>query len=324
MGDNKDLISIIIPTYKRPEMLERAIKSVFSQTYDRIEILVIDDNEPGSLWRKKTNKIMKKYKKNKNILYIKHKQNKGGATARNTGIKNSNGNYIAFLDDDDVWLPNKLELQIDRFHDSKYKDELGIVYCGIKYIDENNNIIVNNKEIRKLQGDVVKEHLIKGEITTSTVLIQREAIEKVNGFRELYSEQEYDLILRILLEGYKIDYVDKKLLIMHMHNQERISNSKNKIHGLEYMYNYKKQFFYLLNNNQINKLKKNHYSKVFYNILKLEGRISALKFITKTNKDIFDLKDLSTFFITIIFGFEISLNIKRIFHKFQKYMKHYN
>ena len=84
----KELITIVIPTYKRSEMLERAIDSCLKQSYKNIEIIIVDDNNPDTEYRKDTEKFMKKYKDNSKIRYIKMKQNGGGSAARNFGIEN--------------------------------------------------------------------------------------------------------------------------------------------------------------------------------------------------------------------------------------------
>ena len=98
------LVSIIIPTYKRANYLERAIESVIRQSYRNIEIIVVDDNDSGSKYREENIKIMSKYEGCKNIKYLKHRKNKNGAAARNTGIAAAAGEYLTFLDDDDFFL----------------------------------------------------------------------------------------------------------------------------------------------------------------------------------------------------------------------------
>ena len=98
---NTPLVSVIIPTYKRPDYLDRAIDSVLNQTYNNIEIIVVDDNNPNTEGRERTEKIMRRYENNPHVIYIKHEYNKNGSAARNTGFKASHGVYLAFLDDDD-------------------------------------------------------------------------------------------------------------------------------------------------------------------------------------------------------------------------------
>ncbi len=102
-------VSVIIPTYNRANLVSRAIKSVLNQTYQDFEIIVVDDCSEDN-----TEEIVKSFNDSR-IRYIKHKKNKGGSAARNTGIKRARGKYIAFLDDDDEWLPSKLEKQIMLF-----------------------------------------------------------------------------------------------------------------------------------------------------------------------------------------------------------------
>ena len=99
---NEELVSVIIPTYKRSEMLPRAVESALNQTYSNIEVVVVDDNDPESTWRKDTSERMLQFKNDNRVKYICHEKNSNGSVARNTGIKNSAGSIIAFLDDDDT------------------------------------------------------------------------------------------------------------------------------------------------------------------------------------------------------------------------------
>ena len=100
-------VSVIIPTYKGSDNLIRAIKSVLNQTYKNIEIIVVDDNDENSIFRKENEERLKSFIDDNKIIYLKHKCNKNGAAARNTGLRKSSGAYITFLDDDDYFLYNK-------------------------------------------------------------------------------------------------------------------------------------------------------------------------------------------------------------------------
>ena len=108
----KPMVSVIIPTYKRYNMLPRAIASVLSQTYSNIQIVVVDDNNPDTEYRKKTEALMEQYALDERVKYVKHSKNANGSVARNTGIKSSDGEIVAFLDDDDFFYPEKIEKQI--------------------------------------------------------------------------------------------------------------------------------------------------------------------------------------------------------------------
>jgi len=132
------MVSCIIPTYKRSDSLIKAINSILAQTYKNLEVIVVDDNNLDDKYslivQKKLSAI-----KDKRLRYVKQKKHKNGAAARNAGIKVARGEYIAFLDDDDEWLPEKLEKQI-KYLDSKPK--YGGVSCLYTYYS-------NGKPIRK-------------------------------------------------------------------------------------------------------------------------------------------------------------------------------
>jgi len=107
-----DLITAIIPTYKRPfKLLERALRSVLAQTYRNIEVVVVDDSPSTYQGRAE---IAANIHLDDRVTYIQHDAQKGACAARNTGLAHANGKYIAFLDDDDEWLPEKIELQYRR------------------------------------------------------------------------------------------------------------------------------------------------------------------------------------------------------------------
>ena len=109
--NNNHLVSVIIPTYKRSDMLPRAIASVLGQTYQNIQVVVVDDNNPDTEWRETTSKKMEAYADDSRVKYVCHEQNMNGSVARNTGIHESDGDIVCFLDDDDWFLPTKIEKQ---------------------------------------------------------------------------------------------------------------------------------------------------------------------------------------------------------------------
>ena len=106
MKPYQNLISVVIPTYNRKHLLQKAIASVLNQTYSNFELIVVDDCSTDS-----TEHFMKSLS-DKRIRYIKHEKTKHASASRNTGIQLSKGEFIAFLDDDDRWLPTKLEKQL--------------------------------------------------------------------------------------------------------------------------------------------------------------------------------------------------------------------
>lgn len=181
------VISVVIPTYGRPNGLVNTINSVLAQTYRDFEIIVVDDNSPDSPARAETVDLMKKYADDSRITYICHEKNKNGAAARNTGIKSAKGELIAFLDDDDIYCPNKLKTQKD-FLDKN--PEYGGVYgwhkkSGIDY-----------KPVS--QGDLTQKLLMcEAMAPTSTLMLRKDKLLEIGGFDEGYRRhQDIEMLIR--------------------------------------------------------------------------------------------------------------------------------
>ena len=213
-------VSIIIPTFKRCDTLERAIDSVIKQTYKNIEIIVVDDNNPDSPYRKDTENVMKKYSNISNIIYLKHPKNMNGSCARNTGISFSSGKYIGFLDDDDEFNIRKIEYQVNSLRQSD--DTVGAVYCGF-------NIIRGNKIIKstipKVSGNLAEELFLMewGTGSGSNVLFKASVLKEINGFDEkLLRHQDWDVLLRMFVK-YNIIYTDTEQSLLNIYKDSRIN-----------------------------------------------------------------------------------------------------
>lgn len=238
---NKPLVSIIIPTYNRSQYLKKAINSVLKQTYENIEVLIIDDNSYDD-----TISIIKNFN-DKRICYYKNVKNNGPAYCRNKGIAFSKGKYLNFLDDDDILLPKKIELQIRKFEESKYK-RLGVITCDVEYKRKSIKEVKRNRKNGNIYRDLLKSYCIYG---TETMLINRNYISDFD--LNLVSNQEYDLALR-LARVCEFDYVPKRLSIKFDSKKQITYNFKKKIRGTLYLYRkYKNEFkkhgfkFYLYN-----------------------------------------------------------------------------
>lgn len=223
--------SVIITTYKRPfSTLSRAIESVLKQTNTDFELIIVDDNPPDERLRQEIEDNIRKLNDSR-IRYIQHEENRGACAARNTGIENSIGEYIAFLDDDDEWLPRKLSLQLEKFKD----EYVGLVYCDSYSIIINNNDVTKNIRQYRKRGWVYDKLIERNFVgSTSFVMLKKEALDRCGDFNiNMKSAQDYELWLRISKE-YKIDYVASPLVNYYVHEGERIStNPSNKIQGLE-------------------------------------------------------------------------------------------
>lgn len=227
---NSPLVSVIIPTYSRNEMLERAILSILNQTYKNIEIIVVDDNNPKSEHRKYTENIMKKYKENYKVKYIKNTRNLGAALSRNEGILNSEGEIICFLDDDDEYMENCIEEKVNFFIKND-NPRLALVYgmCEIIEVDKKyKKHIFGNK----YKGNCIYELLkIDCISATSQWACKKSALIDVGMFSNVVSKQDSMLMLKLFEKNYEIDYIDKPLSKFYIHNGIRISNSGKALEG---------------------------------------------------------------------------------------------
>ena len=221
------LVSAIVTTCKRdPHIVERALKSVLSQTYRNIEIIVVDDSPREYPLRLKVKSMIEAYNDGAmRIEYAMHEENRGACVARNTGVALSHGTIVGFLDDDDEWLPNKVESMIKKFDDQK----VALVYGDTIYCDDDRAKRIIEKR-PKHRGMVYDKLIWKNFIgSTSFPLIRKDPLVLVGGFDELMqSAQDVELYLR-LSQSYEIDYVDEVIAIYHGSKSERISNNVDKI-----------------------------------------------------------------------------------------------
>ena len=185
-----ELVSIVIPTYARPDNLVRAIESVLSQTYKPIEIIVVDDNGRGTPYQVETESVLKPYIDKNQVKYLTHEKNKNGSAARNTGFRASRGEYVCFLDDDDVFTPTKIEKQVARLEEAR---EFDACYCNTKIFGKKRDIEWHCE----LEGDLSLQILMrKNHFNSSAVLFRREAIEDINGWDERFNRHQ-DLEMQI-------------------------------------------------------------------------------------------------------------------------------
>ena len=220
-------VSIIIPTYRRPVFLRQAIESVLSQTFQEFELIVVDDCSGDT-----TGEVVKSFK-DKRIRLIQHRTNKGGSASRNTGIQNAKGRYIAFLDDDDEWLPEKLKLQVKLLDNSP--SEVGVVYTGYNQEVIETGEIISQKWATKT-GQLFSALQNKNWVgTTSSVLLRKECFETVGLFdKNLASLQDFDLWIRISRK-YEFAAINMPLVVYHVHNKRISTNIKALCQGLELM-----------------------------------------------------------------------------------------
>jgi len=214
------IVSVIIPTYNRAYLIDKAINSVLSQTYRDYEIIVIDDASTDN-----TREVVESFTDSR-INYIFHANNLGVSAARNTGIKASRGKYIALLDSDDEWLPEKLEKQVVILHNES--SEVGVV-CSWQFNIKDNDEYICKGCLPKKEGFIYEYLLSKNYLSVPTVLIRKECFEKVGLFDDLLNGQEdWDMWIRIS-KYYKFVLIKIPLVKRRLHPGQISNNLEAKI-----------------------------------------------------------------------------------------------
>lgn len=189
------LVSVVLTTYNRQEFLPDAIKTVIEQTYDEIELVIVDDNSPESPRDIVENASTEGLR---DVVFVRHKENRGASAARNTGIERASGEIIAFLDDDDRWKPTKIERQVDVLQNAN--SSVGAVYTGMRTFATDGSTITIQRVDK--EGDLRKAFLCGFTPPFSSVVVKREVAADAGPFdEELPSWNDREWLLRAAQHG---------------------------------------------------------------------------------------------------------------------------
>lgn len=271
LASRENKISVVIATYRRDETLTRAISSVLSQDYDNYEIVVVDDNA-DSEWNLKVKSIVEGFEEayKKGILkLIVNKENLGSAKTRNVGVFACEGEYITFLDDDDIYLPGKLTHQLS-----------GMLHTGadfsitdLKLYDENDNL--HDERIRKNlvsyeKQDLLRYHLMYHLTGTDSLMFRSEYIRKIGAFPPINIGDEFYLMLQAILGGGRLCYVKGCYIKAYIHvGDGGLSSGQVKIDGERELFRYKQQFFPELDKKSRRHIKMRHHAVVAFAYLRI-------------------------------------------------------
>ena len=199
----KPLVSVIIPTYQTKDFVGEAIDSVLAQTYPNIEILVVDDGSVDG-----TEEFCKA-KYGSRITYI-YQENRGLAGSRNTGMRNAHGEFFALLDADDMFLPNKVERQVDYL---LTHPECDVSYCGLYHFYDGAPERLFTLNLTYYSGADIFPNLLKRNfINPLTVVMRRRVMEKIGFFDEFYRHgEDWDYWLRSSYQGARFCYLPEQL-----------------------------------------------------------------------------------------------------------------
>ena len=204
-------VNVIIHTYNNERFIAETVESVLNQTYKEYEIVVVDDGSVDG-----TRDALIPYMQK---IRYHYKENGGIASAKNAGISLSETEFVAFLDHDDLWVPDKLQLQMEHFNENP---QIGLVYA--KYTSFRDGKELRTKPEKGYSGWIFKELLSKSFIQTSTVVVKRECLDAVGPYDETFSlGDEYDMFLRIARK-FQCGFVDKGLTRYRVHDTNASNN----------------------------------------------------------------------------------------------------
>lgn len=239
-----DRVSVIIPTYEREAFyLNRAIESLMNQTHSNVEIIVIDDNLNDSSFRRKMKDYIEAVSENQAIIYHENQNNIGGALSRNKGIELATGDYITFLDDDDEYLPQKIEKQLEFMKEFNYD----MSFTNLTLVNEQKVIIDyrdHNYVTNFSKNQLLKTHIMRKLTGTPTFMYKKSKLVEIGGFDDVPIGQEFHLMLKTIEHNLVIGHLNRSDVIAYRHNQGGISFGKTKIDGEKNQYKFIKTNYF--------------------------------------------------------------------------------
>lgn len=258
------MVTIITPTYNRCLYLGNAIESVLNQTYKDLEFIIVDDNPIGSEARKQAEALINKYANDNRIRYIQNKRNLGGAGSRNVGIELAKGEYIAFLDDDDVYLPDRIEAQIVPMIKNDWEV---CVMDGATYKFETGEKLTERHQRLKsgmTNDELIRSHLLYHISGTNTFMFKTSFIRQIGGFDVVPSCQEYILMQKALDAKPRFGYIPEVHIMNYQHEGEQLSTGEKKLIGQRILFENKKRYFHLLTKDEKGKVICRHHGVLFF------------------------------------------------------------
>lgn len=280
------LVSVVVATYKREAELKNALESLAKQTYPNMEIVLVDDNGNDE-WNSKVSETVEvfrnRYPKIK-LECIVNNTNQGSSKTRNIGIHSAHGDYITFLDDDDIYLPDKIRKQVEFMETNQCDYSITDL---ILYNEDDKKI---NRRIRSYIKETTVEslrlyHLRYHMTGTDTIMFKKEYLIQIGGFAPIDVGDEFYLMQRAIEEGGKFGYLPGCDIKAYVHTGDGgLSSGDGKIKGENALYEYKKTFFNQLEAGDIRYIKMRHYAVIAYAELR---RKNYVKFISNALKSFF-------------------------------------
>ena len=275
----KPLVSIIVATYRRDEVLWNALCSLASQSYSNIEIILVDDNDDVE-WNERVQTLSRKFlEKYPSIVFrlIVNHPNQGSAQTRNIGIETAKGEYITFLDDDDVYLPEKVDRQVAFMQDGDFDYSITDLYL----YNENEKLV--DKRIRTYLCEESKESLLEVHLKyhltgTDTLMFKKDYIGAIGGFPLINVGDEFYLMQRAIENKGNFGYLSRCDVRAYVHVGEGgLSSGQGKIDGENALYEHKRKYFDQISSKSVKYIKARHFAVIAYAYLRMHSWGKAFK-----------------------------------------------
>lgn len=265
------MVSVVVATYRRDEALKNALASLKEQTLKDMEILVADDNADHA-WNEKVEKICAEF----GARHVVNEENLGSARNRNRAASMAQGKYIAFLDDDDVYLPEKLEKQLAAIE----KADADVCIEDLRLVDEEGKTVETRVRDYLVGADprsYLRLHLVHHMSGTDTVMFRREAFDRIGGFPPINLGDEFYLMAKALTEGLKLCYHPEIGALGTVHKTGGLSSGDSKIKCETDLYEYKKPFMLGLPGRDRRYIRMRHYAVLAFAYLRMRDMGAFVK-----------------------------------------------
>lgn len=223
-------ISIVIPSYNRPQLLDRLLQSIKNQSFENYEVIVVDDH--SSKWSE-IHQVINGFKESiPGIKVFRNEANRGLSHSRNVGALNSRAEWVAFVDDDDEWMPRKLEKQRELIRGASEK--IALIYTWSR-VERNGEFLRVQESIN--EGDVLLPLLKENFIPASSVVVRKSALIEAGLFDEKFmSCEDWDMWVRLTALGYQVKVVKSHEMIYHKHAEWTMGESESAHIGYQQFY----------------------------------------------------------------------------------------
>ena len=258
------LVSIIIPTYRRDTGLRRALESLPGQTWPNFEIIIVDDNaDPG--WNTRVMTIVDRFRTeypHLPLIYIQNRENLGSAETRNAGIRACSGGYICFLDDDDLYLPDRIAHQMTAME--KAGADYSVTDLNL-YNGQEKLVEVRKRDYITDEAQLMKYHLMHHITGTDTVMFRRDYLLRIGCFDPINVGDEFYLMAKAIKNGGKFLYVPGCQVKAYIHGgEDGLSGGQGKIDGENQLFAYKQKYFADLDKKTVRYIHMRHHAVLAY------------------------------------------------------------